>query len=121
MSKEEGEAKAPEEKDEEEEEDLEKLQAEIERMEAEAARITKETEVICSPANPNGGLVIDEKDPDSEGIVVHRTSDVFQQWAWNRTDDECRLWYLKTLKMRKILTGWYCTRGTILTSRMIVR
>ena len=67
-------------------------------------RITKETEVICSPANPNGGLVIDEKDPDSEGIVVHRTSDVFQQWAWNRTDDECRLWYLKTLKMRKILS-----------------
>ena len=56
-------------------------------------------------ASPNcvQPLDSDKNDRDTQGIVVHKAADAYSQWV-SRTADECRLWYLKTLKMHKILS-----------------
>lgn len=64
----------------------------------------RETGEPCTVEEEDANDRKTESSKNHEAIVVSRTDDVLKRWT-KRTEDDCRLWYIKTLMMKKIFNA----------------
>jgi hypothetical protein len=64
-------------------------------------------EVDLGPQNSeddeDGKYAKEPESPHHDAVVVSRTEDVLRRWT-RRTEDDCRMWFIKTLMMKKVIS-----------------